>query len=98
MHEQIKKSVGAELLPGSAAGSLVIKCAVPSPTIPKIRKKYAPLTSRPAKNSGKRDPATVPKIMARNVPSSSTPLPQESSASGSNSGSIPYFEGPKIAA
>ena len=35
--------------------------------------------------------------MATKVPSSKTPLPHESFFSGSNSGSRPYFDGPKIA-
>src|ERR1043166_5428370 len=36
--------------------------------------------------------------MAMKVVSSRTPLPQESSSAGSNSGRRPYFEGPKTAA
>ncbi len=43
-------------------------------------------------------PAIGPAITARNVPSSSTPLPHESSFSGSSSGSSPYFDGPNSAA
>ncbi len=39
----------------------------------------------------------VPPMPARNVPNSMMPLPQESRCSGSNSGSKPYFEGPKSA-
>ncbi len=37
-------------------------------------------------------------MAARKVPSSITPLPQESFGSGSSSGNSPYFEGPKNAA
>ena len=41
---------------------------------------------------------TAPAMMARKVVSSRMPLPQESSLSGSSSGSRPYFAGPKKAA
>ncbi len=40
---------------------------------------------------------TVPEMAARNVPSSMTPLPQESFFSGNSSGSRPYLEGPNSA-
>ena len=43
-------------------------------------------------------PVTVPTMMARKVPSSMTPLPQERRLAGSSSGSKPYFDGPKSAA
>src|SRR5271154_2331412 len=36
-------------------------------------------------------------MMAMNVPSSRMPLPHESFRSGNNSGSEPYFDGPKNA-
>ena len=39
----------------------------------------------------------MPRMMAMKVPSSRMPLPHESRRSGSNSGSEPYFDGPKIA-
>ena len=43
-------------------------------------------------------PVTVPTMMARNVPSSMTPLPHDRRLAGSNSGRRPYFDGPKSAA
>ena len=43
-------------------------------------------------------PVMVPMMMARKVPSSMTPLPQERRLAGSSSGSRPYFDGPKSAA
>ena len=43
-------------------------------------------------------PVTVPTMMARNVPSSMTPLPQDNRLAGSSSGSRPYLDGPKSAA
>ncbi len=41
--------------------------------------------------------ATVPRMMAMNVPSSRMPLPHESFRSGNSSGSAPYLDGPKNA-
>jgi hypothetical protein len=41
--------------------------------------------------------ATMPLMIAIMVPSSRTPLPHESRFSGSSSGRIPYFAGPKKA-
>ena len=42
-------------------------------------------------------PATVPPMMAMNVPNSKTPLPHDNFFSGNSSGSSPYLDGPKIA-
>ena len=39
----------------------------------------------------------VPVMMAEKVPRPKMPLPHDSFFSGSNSGSMPYFVGPKIA-
>ena len=52
----------------------------------------------PAKRSANTALATPPPIAAKKVPSSRMPLPHDSRASGSNSGSNPYLQGPKSAA
>jgi len=61
-----------------------------TPTAPTIAPPSCPSISAP--------PATVPTTMARNVVASIIPFPATSSASGSNSGSTPYFTGPNSAA
>ena len=54
--------------------------------------------ARPRKIAESSPAAIVPRIMAMNVPSSRTPLPQERRSSGRISGSKPYFDGAKTAA
>ena len=51
----------------------------------------------PRKCSAINAAATVPRMMAMNVPSSRMPLPHDSFRSGSSSGSEPYLDGPKMA-
>ena len=83
---------------GAAARTLSILRLVRNPITDKSSSTYPAYISCPLKCSPIHAPATVPTIIARKVPSSITPFPQERLFSGSNSGNRPYFEGPNNAA
>src|SRR5580700_3257257 len=82
---------------GSAAGSRVIRKLMSRPRIVSVRKTTPDQTWRPRKYVARKPPASAAKMAERSVVSSMMPLPQLSFDSGSNSGSNPYFVGPKIA-
>src|ERR1017187_4450312 len=84
-----------KFLSGSAAGTLVMLKLVNSPQTASAIRITPDHACCLANVLHSQPPATVPPMMAINVPSSSTPLPQDNFLSGSSSGSKPYLEGPK---
>ena len=82
---------------GSAAGTRLMPKLVTSPPTANPTRITPAHICDPVKNSNSQPPPIVPTTMARKVPSSSRPLPQDSRFSGSNSGSRPYLDGPKNA-
>ena len=83
---------------GAAAGTLSIAKLITKPITESPISTYPAYTSCALKCSPIQAPATVPRMIARNVPNSITPFPHDKLFSGRSSGSKPYFDGPKSAA
>ena len=84
-------------LAGSAAGTRLIPRLTAKPNAASPSRIRPDHPCSPRNNGARSPPATIPRMMAIQVPSSRMPFPHDNSFSDNSSGSSPYFEGPKNA-